>query len=947
MSSLAQFTTSPASGVETAGLRQKSLLQRQHSLQQSVLVAKYAKSFPNCVVTNSKVCLEGGSCDEPYYTGEQAIDPATGNRRPDRFAVPCGKKCVMVLPFFAKDAYLYFRTSHLKVFYTDVVLVPLWWIAFVVVVSVSLDALTDPISGTLADQIRSPCGRRRPLMVAGSVLVGILFVLLWTPCAFEGVCPTEEDYLNLQCGDNTFKYAKDSWVYLMVVYVLFFVSLDTFVISIEAFAAELTPSYSDRNCLFGLTMVSSVLGIIYGVVVPPLVGESNLQTQYIWTAVALSAYSIIVCCVAAACLKERGAEKMAEKSKDPARKNASEEADGANAQAIEMTAVPTQAAQCNEADPEVPVDEADIDIEDLAVDLDELAENSGLVAGSISTMRNATFRVLLVSEILESLGDQLQYTIQPFVVKYVIMPVTLTYGTAYALLAGVVLICELASVPFWMFLAQKFGKWKTYLVWNIALSIGTAIKVVAGPEEQRGLWPTILAGALWGMSLGGSRHILRSMVADSIDYDELITGQRREGQYSIFIDFIPKLAEIPSTVVPLLVMATLGYEPNLVPQNDDVYWTILLCFSVAPAFFSLLGALVLLLYPKGARDGSFLDAVQDGIVLHAAGKEALDPVEGKIVFPPQRIQAAIGGVKNDMTMQNFFFYEMEDVVKHKSKDRLTCHAGLWVVLYACLAAVMVGMCVYDWNSNILPILDADIAVCENATHTYENCAGYNTGCTECLPGFWGDECLPCPGMIIDPAGSGQFYVGQACNGFGTCNVTDGTCACDALSGYSGVWCGVNQDNEPFAWFPVYIAVLGVWVFFIAFHTGRLVTACRVSGDSSITVDMISEYYKLAAGRPLTEEEKKTLANTPKAGQQEEQQASMKPSDQQSAESKESSVEPADSQAAPAPAGDEAASPESSAPAASEQEEGAENSEPQESHVEEGSDAAEPAETTTE
>ena len=125
----------------------------------------------------------------------------------------------------------------------------------------------------------------------------------------------------------------------------------------------------------------------------------------------------------------------------------------------------------------------------------------------------------------------------------------------------------------------------------------------------------------------------------------------------------------------------LGFKPNLIPQNDDVYWTILICFSIAPvrrpiiffrssycihracsddvyfyfqAVFSLMGALVLLAYPKGARRPEALDTIQDGIVLHAAGKEAFDPITRRIAFAPQVIQAAVGGQGNEAIMQHFF-----------------------------------------------------------------------------------------------------------------------------------------------------------------------------------------------------------------------------------------------------------------------------------------------------
>ena len=56
---------------------------------------------------------------------------------------------------------------------------------------------------------------------------------------------------------------------------------------LQAFAAELTPSYTDRNCLFGVTFVFSVLGIALGVVLPPLIAPSSPQVRDIgWRSAA-------------------------------------------------------------------------------------------------------------------------------------------------------------------------------------------------------------------------------------------------------------------------------------------------------------------------------------------------------------------------------------------------------------------------------------------------------------------------------------------------------------------------------------------------------------------------------------------------------------------------------------------------------------------------------------
>ena len=48
----------------------------------------------------------------------------------------------------------YLRSTQMKKFYTDHVGVPVWWIALVVSIAVSIDALSDPLIGFLSDSAR-------------------------------------------------------------------------------------------------------------------------------------------------------------------------------------------------------------------------------------------------------------------------------------------------------------------------------------------------------------------------------------------------------------------------------------------------------------------------------------------------------------------------------------------------------------------------------------------------------------------------------------------------------------------------------------------------------------------------------------------------------------------------------------------------------------------------
>jgi len=447
-----------------------------------------------------------------------------------------------------------------------------------------------------------------------------------------------------------------------------------------------------------------------------------------------------------------------------------------------------------------------------------------------------------------------------YVPIYVIRPIDLTPSFVYLILAGTVLVFQLITIPFWMFIGQRFGKYKGYLAYNFTLGVTTMLKIFVGPEEEMGLTISIFIAVLWGIGLGGAFHLYRSMLADVIDYDELLSGQRREGQFGVFGDFIPKMVEVPSTVVPLIVMAAYGYQPNVELQNEEVVWTLRLCFSIVPGFFIFLGAVALLCYPKPAQKGSkCLDAIQNGIVLHAAGKEAYDPVRKCMVAAPQHIRASVGGTKGVGDMEHFFKYEIKHAVDKKSKTVLVYHTVWQLLIFVLLSIGMVVASVYDWQGSIAPTLQAGVDICSNYT-TRENCAGFNNSCTECAFGFYGPNCSACPGLLDREDDDTNDFVGIPCNGQGVCDPVNGTCTCTLGSGFYGPWCGVDED-EPATLLPIYIAILGLGVFFIAFHGTRLRKAIMVANDESMTLKMIAEYHRLAFGRPLTKEEEALYGDT--------------------------------------------------------------------------------------
>jgi GPH family glycoside/pentoside/hexuronide:cation symporter len=133
-----------------------------------------------------------------------------------------------------------------------------------------------------------------------------------------------------------------------------------------------------------------------------------------------------------------------------------------------------------------------------------------------------------------------------------------------------------------------------------------------------------------GTAFGPAIFLGPSIQADVIDYDELYTGRRREAQYGAMWAIMTKFTVIPSAAVPLAVMASLGYVPN-VDQNETVRFTISAIYGLVPAAFGVLSLLVFLLFPIKEKEHR---AILEGIEAHKRGESAEDPLTGRMLPPP-------------------------------------------------------------------------------------------------------------------------------------------------------------------------------------------------------------------------------------------------------------------------------------------------------------------------
>lgn len=124
----------------------------------------------------------------------------------------------------------WFYLSFVWVVFNQFLGVPGTIISSALAVRMGWDAITDPLFGWLSDNARTRFGRRRPFILAGSILMGFSFPFLFT----VGTDWTDGAYF---------------W-YMLASSVVFMTFVSCFNMPYQSLGAELSPDYDERNSVF-------------------------------------------------------------------------------------------------------------------------------------------------------------------------------------------------------------------------------------------------------------------------------------------------------------------------------------------------------------------------------------------------------------------------------------------------------------------------------------------------------------------------------------------------------------------------------------------------------------------------------------------------------------------------------------------------------------------------
>lgn len=170
--------------------------------------------------------------------------------------LPLRTKLVYGAPSFAGAAVAIPILVHMPKFYSDVVLVPVGWIAMAIAIARGLDAVTDPAMGWVSDRTKSRFGRRRPWIALGVPLCAMALVAMFGPP--ESLTPT-------QAG---------AW--FAASFGLYFLFHTVYEIPYQGLGLELTDDYDERSSLFSWRMAFVIAGTMIASAAPGVLAAAGV-----------------------------------------------------------------------------------------------------------------------------------------------------------------------------------------------------------------------------------------------------------------------------------------------------------------------------------------------------------------------------------------------------------------------------------------------------------------------------------------------------------------------------------------------------------------------------------------------------------------------------------------------------------------------------------------------
>lgn len=182
--------------------------------------------------------------------------------------------------------------------------------------------------------------------------------------------------------------------------------------------------------------------------------------------------------------------------------------------------------------------------------------------GFAISLKFKPFQKLCLATFLVFNGFILIAAFQSYVIIYYVFGGDQEAGAVFAGHAGLVgAIASLFVIAFVSWLGTKIGKRRAFCVSTSISIIGYALKWFCYTPDTP--WLILLPAPLMAFGLAGLFTLMGAMVADVVDYDELNTGERREGMYGSIFWWVVKLGQSIAILGGGILLVATGFDVAL------------------------------------------------------------------------------------------------------------------------------------------------------------------------------------------------------------------------------------------------------------------------------------------------------------------------------------------------------------------------------------------------
>lgn len=146
------------------------------------------------------------------------------------------------------------------------------------------------------------------------------------------------------------------------------------------------------------------------------------------------------------------------------------------------------------------------------------------------------------------------------------------------------LIMELITIPFWIWIIGKIGEIKTIYIGVLGMAISMLPILLF-----RNLFATILAGILIGFAVSASQCADEPLFASVIDQVVVQEHRRTEGVYHGVLELVLRAAAPLFTVIIAFTHILTAFDPNANVQTPLAQWGIIVDVALVPIILALIG----------------------------------------------------------------------------------------------------------------------------------------------------------------------------------------------------------------------------------------------------------------------------------------------------------------------------------------------------------------------